>query len=538
MRFLTKKFIIGAVAVLVVGLIGWSYISAPETVPYEFIEAKRMDLTEEVSVTGKVEPAQSVDLAFEKGGRAARVHVKVGSKVAAGAVLVELDQAELSAQLAEMEAALLAAQAKLSEMKLGTRPEEISLAQIKFANAEKTLAETRTKADADLKDDYDSALSAAVKSVSVAVNGLLVLTDLQNAHFSGFDQQSVQVADAKAAAIKELLGAAGSGRANKDYISQLTGGAKGSVLLAQANQTFANIDKALADTKAGLAATKVALDAVPVLTKFTATEATNLNTEKNNVSSESITVASKQQAIEVQKAAAASAITEAENARAAAEADLAIKKAGYTKEQIAGQEAAVAQASARVETARATRAKAVLTAPIAGVITKQDVKVGQIVSAGVSVVSLISEAEFEIEANIPEADIAKVQPGNRASVTLDAYGNDVPFSAVVSEVDPAETVVEGVPTYKVNLHFVGKDGRIKSGMTANTDIITGEKRGVVAVPQRAVSAKEGKKFVQIVQADGSLREVEVQTGLRGSDGSIEMVKGVNEGDKVVTFIRE
>lgn len=538
MRFLSKKIIFSAVLVLVIGYIGWRYISAPAVVPYEFVMAKSMTLTEEVSVTGKVEPAQSVDLAFEKGGRAARVHVKVGSKVSAGTVLAELDQVELVAQLAEMEAALQVTQSKLTEMKLGTRPEEIALSQIKLVNAEKTLAEVRAKTDADLKDDYDSALSAAVKSVSIAVNALLVITDLQNAHFSGYDQQSVQVADAKSTAIRVLLGAVGSGRANKDFISQLAGGAKGSVLMAQTNPSFSNIDKALADTKEGLAATKTALDAVPVLTKFTATEATNLNTEKNNVSTENITIASKQQTIAVQKAVAASAITEAENARAAAEADFEIKKAGYTKEQIAGQEAAVAQASARVDTARAVWAKAVLRAPIEGIITRQDVKVGQIVSAGVAVVSLISEADFEIKANVPEADIAKVQLGNRAIVTLDAYGNDALFSAVVSEIDPAETIIEGVPTYKVKLLFIDKDGRIKSGMTANTDIITGEHNDVVAVPQRAVSAKNGKRFVKIVQSDGSVREIEVQTGLRGSDGNIEIVAGLSEGEKVVTFIKE
>ena len=52
---------------------------------------------------------------------------------------------------------------------------------------------------------------------------------------------------------------------------------------------------------------------------------------------------------------------------------------------------------------------------------------------------------------MPEADIAKVAIGDLASSTLDAYGSYVDFPAQVTMIDPAETVIEGVPTYKVTL---------------------------------------------------------------------------------------
>ena len=138
---------------------------------------------------------------------------------------------------------------------------------------------------------------------------------------------------------------------------------------------------------------------------------------------------------------------------------------------------------------------------------------------------------------MPEADIAKVAVGNGSLVTLDAYGRDVVFEAKVVAVDPAETIVDGVATYKVTFQFVKNDERVKSGMTANIDIKSASRENVIAVPQRAIIRKNGDQFVRI--ADGeSFREVKVETGLRGSDGNIEIISGINEGDKVITFSKE
>ena len=82
--------------------------------------------------------------------------------------------------------------------------------------------------------------------------------------------------------------------------------------------------------------------------------------------------------------------------------------------------------------------------PISGIITRQDAKIGEIASAGVSMISIISDKQFEIESNIPEADIVKIKVGNEAKLTLDAYGDDLVFAARVISINPAETFVEGV----------------------------------------------------------------------------------------------
>ena len=163
-----------------------------------------------------------------------------------------------------------------------------------------------------------------------------------------------------------------------------------------------------------------------------------------------------------------------------------------------------------------------------------DARVGEYANASSPLISIISDTSFEIEANVPEADIAKIHVGDQAKITLDAYGSDVFFEGRVVTIDTAETIIDNVPTYKVTLAFTKNDTRIKSGMTANIDIATARKENVLSIPQRAVINKDGQKTVMVVTGTDTTTETTVTTGLRGSDGSIEIIEGITEGAIIIT----
>jgi RND family efflux transporter MFP subunit len=540
-HFFTKKRIIILMATVVLAGGGYWFFARKKAPEFNYIVAKRGNLTQEVSVTGRVKPAKSVDLAFERSGKVGQVYKKVGDRVLAGQTMVVLENADISAQLLQAEANLDAAKAKLEELKKGTRPEELAAAKTAVVNAKDNLANIEAKAEADLGDNYDSALSIVQTAVNSARNSLYTLTDIQTVHFSGNDTDGIKIAAAKALAILELLGQPDSGRASNFLISTFEGGAFGLAQKAVNNPTPENIDAAIFKTKIALQRVKDALYAIPIIADLTSTEKTNLSAEKTNINTQITNVSNADQELNVQKAANTTAIATAKAALASAEDGLTIKQAGARPEQITAGEADVKSAEANVKNFSALLAKTFLKSPIDGVVTKQEAKVGEIISSNSIVVSIISgtvsaknetSSDWEIEVNISEADIAKVKIGDTASLTLDAYGNDIEFKAVVAKIDPSETILEGVATYKTTLQFVDGDGRIKPGMTANIDILTATAKDVINVPQRVLYAKNGEKYVRVID-DGKIREAKVKTGLRGNDGYVEIKEGLLEGDKVI-----
>ncbi len=583
-----KWVVIGAILLIAGGLV-YSGMGGKKKAQYDWVLAQRANLEQEVSVTGRVKPAESADLAFEMGGKVETVEVDIGDSVKVGQVLVTLNSDDLKAQLrqawagvqsaqaqlSQYQAGLESQQAKLAELKAGTRPEEIQLAETAVYNAEKSwedakrnLETVKSKADVDLAESLNSAVAALGKAANVGKTALYTLTDVQYAHFNNLDQDSIKLTNAKAAAVYSLLGASEAGNWINNSLSGLTGGAYGDAAAAQLDPTAEKVEKALVSILEGLRKTKVALESVPLTSVVTSAERSSLDLEKTNVNNEIISISAKQQAIEVQKAMSQNAISTSEsqestakNVLATARDQLSLKQAGYTSEQIKGQEAQVRQAEANISSQKAMIAqaaanaqgiqaridKSILKSPIVGVVTKQEAKVGEIVNAGAVVVSLISEAKFQIEADVAEVDFAKVKVGNVSRVTLDAYGSAVEFSAQVTKIDPAETIIEGVPTYKTTLEFTADDDRIRSGMTANIDIQTDKRENVIVVPQRAVVINGAERLLRLLVQEPdpkdpgdtveAVKEVKVEVGIRGIDGNVEIISGIQEGDKVVTFVK-
>ncbi len=570
---------------------------------YQYGEVVMGNVIQEVDVTGRVKAASSVNLAFEKSGKVSVVYKNVGETINAGQTLIELENADIAAQLnqslAEIEnskAQLSAAEAnmesaqaqlkqaqvsteieqiKLNELNKGTRSEEIKIAQTKVGNTEKAVTDAENnfktitdQTNAGLADTYNDAITDAQNAVNIGKNSLLILTDIQYNYPNGDKEWALSAA--KATAAKSLLGANKAGDYSTATISTYNDGAYGTVQNAIANPTNENIDQSLAETIIALQDVKKALETVEIPYTLPDSIRTELSTEISNMNSEIISVSGKQNAITIKKTSNAAtlqtaeiSLTTARNNLLSAQDELNLKKAGSTTEQIESQKAQVSKAKAAENAAeakvkqtqadiasqkamvkkaeanannyKAQLAKLSINAPITGIVTKQDAKVGEIVPAGTTIASIISENNFEIEANIPEADIAKITVGLSAKLTLDAYGQDSNFEATVTAIDPAETIIEGVPTYKVTFQFNNEDDRIKSGMTAKIIIASDKRENVMIIPQRAIIRRDGTILMRVLDNKNNIKEVIVEMGLRGSDGNIEILSGLQVGDKVITF---
>jgi len=93
-----------------------------------------------VSASGELVPARRASLSYEIGGRAVTINVEEGDVVEAGQVLVQLDATDLEQAVAQAEAALSVAQARLAQVKAGARPEEIASAEAAVTAAQAQLA--------------------------------------------------------------------------------------------------------------------------------------------------------------------------------------------------------------------------------------------------------------------------------------------------------------------------------------------------------------------------------------------------------------
>ena len=434
----------------------------------------------------------------------------------------------------------------MDELQKGTRPEELQIYQTKLANAQKSfddakinLTNVKNKAISDLVNLYDSVkdtLNDSYVKAGDAVNKQTQelfsngntdnpqLTFYCSSYQSTIDSQSKRVTAGNAVSDLKLIASSNS----TDYNFLDTSLSKATASLNQINDFLNTIDSSLSN------ASNLSSSAISTYKGYVNIGRTNVNTALTSINALKQSIASQkitnQKNIDTEQSSYNSLKSDLD----VAQNELDLKISGSTVEAIAGQEALVKSAKANVDNIAAQIAKSTIRAPFAGTITKQEARLGEIAQAGAIVVSLISQAEFEIELNAPEADIAKVKIGDTATVTLDAYGSDVKFQAKVTKINPSETIIEGVPTYKTTLQFLQKDERIKSGFTANVDILTNQRENVLAVPYRAVITKNGDKIIKVLHGK-KIEERKVVVGLRGSDGNIEITQGLTEGEKIITF---
>ncbi|MBT7553291.1 efflux RND transporter periplasmic adaptor subunit, partial [bacterium] len=179
----------------------------------------------------------------------------------------------------------------------------------------------------------------------------------------------------------------------------------------------------------------------------------------------------------------------------------------------------------------------VIKAPVEGTVTKVNFNAGENNSLATPVISMIGNSNLQIEVDVPESDITKIEVGDTVEIILDAFSIDDEFVGHVTFIDPAATVINEVIYYQVKVNLDEVDERIKSGMTADLTIFTEKKDGVLAVPTRALIYKEDGKYIKVLENELDIVEKKVMTGLKSDDGFIEIVSGLRDGEEVITFIK-
>jgi len=226
----------------------------------------------------------------------------------------------------------------------------------------------------------------------------------------------------------------------------------------------------------------------------------------------------------------------------------ALTRRDSSKAQIGVDNAKLKQAHAQVLQSQASLKQleeqlgyTTIVAPMDGVILSRDVEIGDAVSSilvlGSTATLVMTEGDINqvyVQGKVDEADIAHVYMAHPARIKVESF-RDRFFTGKVTKIAPLGVEKDNVTTFEVRVSIDNPGGELKANMTANAEILLDEHKGVLTVPENAVSYDNQKNAtVQIPDAkqkDG-YRIVPVKVGL--SNGSVtEIVSGLKEGQQVV-----
>jgi RND family efflux transporter, MFP subunit len=247
----------------------------------------------------------------------------------------------------------------------------------------------------------------------------------------------------------------------------------------------------------------------------------------------------------VQAAKATFLQAEAGAKRAARELDrtVKLKEAGLaTQQQLDEARSADEAARAAAEAAKAQHAlagtrlsKAVLRAPIDGVVAVRNVNVGDYVEnmgSPAPMFRIVDNRILELTASVPSARMAALRVGQTFAFTSDALAGRT-FSGKVSFINPAAD--EASRTVKVKAEVPNGDGALRAGLFVKGRIVTGRRPGVLVVPRSALVSWDtvARTAGVFVVEGGVARRLPVETGAAPGD-VVEVVKGLSPGQEVVT----
>jgi RND family efflux transporter MFP subunit len=209
----------------------------------------------------------------------------------------------------------------------------------------------------------------------------------------------------------------------------------------------------------------------------------------------------------------------------------AVSRAQYEQYQSAYDAALAAARQARAQHAQNSNqlGYSVLQADGAGVISAVNVEVGQVVSAGQPVVTLVRDGEREVEIDVPENRSEELRKAEQISVTFWALPG-VTVAGKVREVAPMADKVSR--TYKVRVSLPDCPPEVKLGMTANVAIAATAKEKAVYIPLAAVYQTGDEPSVWVVE-NGAVSLRTVKLGAFG-DGKVELLSGLRDGEVIVT----
>ena len=479
-----RRVIAGVIALAVIGaIVAAVFLRGSGATEVSVAEATRGDLVVTVSASGDVGPDAEADIYPPTAGTLATIEVVEGQLVTTGQVIAVMDTAPIEAQVAQAEAAYegaLAQRSAASKAVPSASDKKAAQAAVDAAWSAYQVALAQYEA---AKAGYGAPTAADIAQAEAAVATAQAAYDAADAAYESFyTNVYLPAPEPRDPVLEAALAALALGRD------------QAAAYLAKAQQGLAALTAAQ-NNDAVVAAARVAKDQA--------------------------------------YAAYLGAVSQEE----------ALTKASSTGAAADSADAAIAAAETALDLAERTLDRATLVAPADGTIIFNSLSgsilggpvvkpgPGSSVTPAAAPFTVVAFDQLAFSAQVDEADIAKVQPGMSAVVSLDALP-DREFETTVERVETQSVLTPtGGTAFPVVLRLTGGEDAVLLGMNGSVDIEVDTLPNAVTVPVEAVLEREGTSYVYVVK-DGRAVFTEVDIG-RYTDTRAEIISGVDEGEQVV-----
>jgi membrane fusion protein (multidrug efflux system) len=189
------------------------------------------------------------------------------------------------------------------------------------------------------------------------------------------------------------------------------------------------------------------------------------------------------------------------------------------------------QASAALDVARKKLRDTAILSPVSGAIERKYINAGAYVEAPTMVFRVVDNRQLELESPVPSAQLGQVRPGQTMSFRVNSYPS-VSFEGKVIEVGPAVDAL--TRSAKLRIRVDNTSGRLKAGMFAEGEILTGVQQRAINIPATAVYRAEGTSagsYVFVVENNRAVRR-SIRIG-RETGSKLEITEGLKPGDLLV-----
>jgi macrolide-specific efflux system membrane fusion protein len=518
------------------------------------VPAQQGTVSETVTAKGTVKTAGTVTLGFETAGTVQSIDVTEGDTVVVDETLARLDdttqlQAVASARSAYAQAVTNANQSGLTlaatQQNLRDAERNQQLNKDSYAL---TVSTARTTLDDARSSWAETCLTPEGACPDDAVWAQLRAAEAEIVRTQTAYDQAVQTAVKTAETNQVKLGQAqvNVNAARSTQQTQCDTYGSTSAACTSANSAFLSAEQAYAlqvkaNEAADLAAQQSLVNANTAVTSanvalrklqstLRSTSKDAVRTAQNGLDSALI---AQRKGLEADRQAVQSAREAVAQQSAAADA-VTIDNQSITPSQ-----AAIDVARAGLAAAEQSLAQTTLISPIDGAIASVSLEVGDTVSPGLTVMTVIPDAPFEIKAEFSEADALKLAIGQPATVSFDALpgtsaqGTVTSLAMIPTATTGTSTQItsRGVTTYSATITLDETPTGVKEGMSVSVVVTTQQIDNVIWVPTAAITTVGGVSTVTVRKGDVDT-VVEITTGLAGDTGT-EVTSGVQEGDLLV-----